>query len=312
MSEKSNLTKQLKQKALDIGFCDIKIAKAVRLDEEEENLSKWLLQKAHGEMGYLANHFEIRLDPKRLVEDAQTVICLAFNYYPENETLSKQGTFKIARYAYGEDYHDVLRKKLKELLQFLVDNSKNLNGRVFVDSAPIMERVWAKKAGLGWVGKHTLLINPKKGSYFFLAEIVIDQKLDYDEIPIKDHCGTCTRCIEACPTDAISRNGYWLDASKCISYLTIELKNEISNSFVGKMEDWIFGCDICQEVCPWNRFSMPHKESTFVPKPALKDFNKKEWIELTQEAFQQIFDKSAIKRTKYQGLMRNILFVEKK
>lgn len=312
MSEKSNLTKQLKQKALDIGFCDIKIAKAVRLNEEEDNLSKWLLQKAHGEMGYLANHFEIRLDPKRLVEDAQTVICLAFNYYPENETLSKQGTFKIARYAYGEDYHDVLRKKLKELLQFLVDNSKNLNGRVFVDSAPIMERVWAKKAGLGWVGKHTLLINPKKGSYFFLAEIVIDQKLDYDEIPIKDHCGTCTRCIEACPTDAISRNGYWLDASKCISYLTIELKNEISNSFVGKMEDWIFGCDICQEVCPWNRFSMPHKESTFVPKPALKDFNKKEWIELTQEAFQQIFDKSAIKRTKYQGLMRNILFVEKK
>ncbi|MEZ4955572.1 MAG: tRNA epoxyqueuosine(34) reductase QueG [Saprospiraceae bacterium] len=298
----------MRTEASRLGFSFVGFAKARQLDTEARRLEQWLNQGYHGEMQYMENHFEKRIDPTKLVPGAKSVIVLMHNYFPK-EKQNKEAP-KIARYAYGEDYHFVLKRKLKDLIYFIEENIGEVNGRCFVDSAPVLERDWAKYAGVGWTGKNTLLINPKAGSYFFLAELIIDLELAADS-PMKDYCGTCTRCIDACPTEAISPQGYLMDGSKCISYLTIELKNAIPEKFKGKMENWLFGCDICQEVCPWNRFAKPHNEPAFVPHPDLLKMEKKEWEELTEEVFQKLFKKSAVKRTKFKGLKRNIDFLKK-
>ena len=308
----SQRTQWLKEAALRHGFMGVGISRAEHMDEEAMHLEEWLSKGYHGEMGYMANHFEMRVDPTNLVPGAKSVISLMYNYFPASSAPPSKGVggMKISRYAYGEDYHKVVRRKLKALLHEMKTEFGDFHGRVFVDSAPVMERDWAKRSGLGWIGKNTLLIDPKNGSYFFLAEIICDLEFEYDQ-PIRDHCGTCTRCIDACPTDAISPEGYVMDGSKCISYLTIELKNAIPEEFKGKMENWIFGCDICQEVCPWNRFSKPHNEEAFLmPEEfaSLKQFNFKE---ITEEIFNDVFNKSAIKRTGWSGLLRNINFLEK-
>jgi epoxyqueuosine reductase len=255
----------------------------------------------------MENHFDKRLNPTVLVEGSKSVISLMYNYYPS--TQQRNDSYKISKYAYGEDYHHVIKDKLKELVQFITDEVGEINARIFTDSAPVLERVWAKKSGLGWIGKNSMLIHPKNGSFFFLAEIILDVEFDYDS-PIKDYCGTCNACVEACPTEAILPNKV-VDGSKCISYFTIELKNEIIPKEVkGKFEDWIFGCDICQDVCPWNRFSTPTNELLFTPNPKLLNYTKKEWTEITEEIFNEIFKKSAIKRAKFEGLKRNIKFLD--
>ena len=259
-------------------------------------------------MQYLENHFDKRLDPTKLVPGAKSVISLVYNYYPKKD-IAQTNNLKIAKYAYGEDYHFVVKDKLKEFLQRIQDEIGEVNGRVFVDSAPVMERAWAKKSGLGWIGKNSLLLNRSMGSFFFLAEIILDLELEYDG-PIKDYCGTCTACMDACPTDAIPQP-YVVDGSKCISYFTIELKEEIPNEVKGKFENWIFGCDICQDVCPWNRFSQPHNESRFQPHSDLEHLSQNDWKEITEEVFRKVFKKSAVKRTGFTGLKRNIEFVAK-
>ncbi len=305
----TNADKQkLIDQALNLGFLQVGFSKAVRLDEQEAQLAEWLRKGYHGKMSYMENHFEMRLDPKKLVPGAKTVVSLLFNYFP-SESQQDPTAPKIARYAYGKDYHFVLKDKLKSLMHFIEDEIAPVHGRCFVDSAPVMEREWAQRSGLGWLGKNTLLIHPKKGSYFFLAELIIDLEFEQDD-PIKDHCGTCTKCIEACPTDAISPAGYLLDASKCISYFTIELKEAIPIEYEGKFENWMFGCDICQEVCPWNRFSKEHNEASFVPKKELMEMTKNEWLEITEDVFKKVFRKSPVKRTKYEGLKRNIQFLD--
>lgn len=287
-------------------FCGV--SKAEFLEDEAPRLAEWLKKGHHGKMGYMENHFDKRLDPTKLVPGAKSVVSLLYNYSTEN--VQPKDSLKIAKYAYGEDYHFVIKDKLKTFFKRIQDEIGQIEGRVFVDSAPVLEKSWAARSGLGWVGKNTNLINPKEGSFFFLAELVIDLSLIPDG-PMKDYCGTCTRCIDACPTDAITP--YNVDGSKCISYLTIELKDEvIPAEFKGKMDDWIFGCDICQDVCPWNRFSKTHREPRFLPHENLKFMNKHEWEELTQELFSEIFRKSAVKRTKYKGLKRNIDFIQHK
>lgn len=306
---KAKHTSLIRQEAYRLGFDFIGFAKAERLDEEAQRLEQWLNQGMHGKMSYLANHFEKRVDPRKLVPDAKTVITLTYNYFPDTQQEDNAAP-KIARYAYGKDYHFILKRKLKTLLAYIQEEIGEINGRCFVDSAPILERDWAKKTGAGWIGKNTLLIHPKKGSYFFLAELVLDLDLVYDH-PIHDYCGRCTRCIDACPTDAISPSGYVMDGSKCISYFTIELKEAIPEDYKGFFENWMFGCDICQEVCPWNRFSKPHNEPEFEPHPQLLSLKKEEWEELTKEVFNEIFRKSAVKRTKFAGLKRNIDFLKK-
>lgn len=294
-----------------MGFLHVGVAKAAFMETEARRLEAWLNSGYHGQMQWMENHFDKRVDPRQLVPGAKTVVSLLYNYFPEDESPS-QTLPKIARYAYGEDYHYVIKAKLRRLLEGLeAAVGAPINGRAFVDSAPVLERDWAKRAGNGWVGKHTLLIHPKVGSYFFLAELIIDLELPPDG-PMKDYCGTCTRCIDACPTDAISPQGYLLDGSKCISYLTIELKEAIPEEFAGQMEGWAFGCDICQEVCPWNRFSRPHQEAAFQPNEAWQDTPKAEWLEMTEEVFQKVFQKSAVKRTKYSGWKRNVDFLQKK
>ena len=292
-----------------MGFLYCGISKAERLDSEAEKLESWLNQGMNGKMGYMANHFEKRLDPSLLVPGAKSVVSLLYNYYPK-ASLEKEGNYKIAKYAYGKDYHFVIKDKLKSFLDLLQKEVGEVDGRVFVDSAPVMERQWAAKSGLGWLGKNTLLLNRGHGSFFFLAELIIDLELQYDN-PIGDYCGTCTKCLDACPTAAFPQPGV-LDASRCISYLTIELKDEIPAGFEGKFNDWIFGCDICQDVCPWNRFSKPHRETAFEPSDKLKGLGKKDWEEMTAEVFNKVFKKSAIKRTKWEGLKRNIEFAKKK
>lgn len=301
--------KIIMEKAHTLGFSFIGVSKAEFLTPQAFQLQEWLDRGYHGEMHYMANHFDLRTDPTKLVPGAKSVISLLFNYHNPARQTDPQAP-KIAQYAYGKDYHRVLKKKLKTLLRFIHEEIGAVNGRCFVDSAPVMEREWARRAGLGWLGKNTLLIHPKAGSYFFLSEIILDLELPPDE-PIRDHCGTCTRCIDACPTDAIAPDGYLLDASKCISYLTIELKNEIPPEFGGKMENWMFGCDICQQVCPWNRFSTPHDEPEFEPQPDLLAKTAREWQEITEEVFEEIFKQSAVKRTKYSGLKRNLDFLKK-
>ncbi len=251
----------------------------------------------------MENHFDKRLDPTLLVPGAKSVISLQYNYFPK-ETQNNH-TYKISKYAYGEDYHHIIKAKLYELLNFITINIGEVDARVFTDSAPVLERAWAKKSGLGWIGKHSLLITKQKGSFSFLAEIILDLELVYDNTFKTDHCGSCTRCVDACPTEAILSNNS-IDGSKCISYLTIELKNEIPSSLKGKFDNWIFGCDICQDVCPWNRFSTPHNEPKFEPHPDLLQMTKKDWVDITDDIFKKIFKKSAVKRTKFSGLKRNI------
>ncbi len=303
-----NHTHLIRTEATRLGFSFIGFAKAQKLDAEARRLEQWLNQGFHGKMQYMENHFEKRVDPTKLVLGAKSVIVLVHNYFPKDKQLDPTSP-KLARYAFGEDYHFVLKRKLKDLLRFISENIGEVHGRCFVDSAPVMERDWAKIAGVGWTGKNTLLIHPRAGSYFFLAELILDLELEADA-PMKDYCGTCTRCIDACPTGAISPKGYLVDGSKCISYLTIELKEAIPENFKGKMENWMFGCDICQEVCPWNRFSTPHEESAFEPNPDLLSMDKRDWEELTEDVFRKVFKKSAVKRTKFQGLKRNIEFLK--
>ncbi len=257
-------------------------------------------------MAYMENYFDKRLDPSLLVPGAKSVISLVYNYYPEKD-FAKNDDYKIAKYAYGEDYHFVIKDRLKNFMSLIQDEIGEVNGRAFVDSAPVMERALAKRSGLGWIGKNSLLLNRGMGSFFFLAELIIDLPLELDG-PIKDYCGTCTACMDACPTDAIPQP-YVVDGSKCISYFTIELKEEIPSDVKGKFENWVFGCDICQDVCPWNRFSKPHVEKRFQPNELLSSMAKKEWQEITEDVFQKIFRKSAVKRTKLEGLKRNIKFV---
>jgi epoxyqueuosine reductase len=304
----SNHTRLIKQEAYRLGFDFVGIAKAEFMDEEARHLEAWLNQGMHGKMHYMENYFDKRVDPRKLVPGAKSVVCLAYNYYTDKKQ-SDPDSPKISKYAYGKDYHLILKDKLKSLLLFINDTIGAVDGRCFVDSAPVLERDWAKRSGTGWVGKNTLLINPKQGSYFFLAELIIDLELATDD-PIKDYCGTCTKCIDACPTDAISPQGYILDGSKCISYFTIELKEAIPDAYKDKFENWMFGCDICQEVCPWNRFSKKHQEPAFEPHPDLLDLSKRDWEELTEEVFKALFRKSAVKRTKYLGLKRNIGFLK--
>lgn len=286
-------------------FCGF--SRAEFLEEEAPRLEEWLNKNHHGKMGYMENHFDKRLDPRLLVDGSKSVISLALNYFP-NETQIDKDVPKISKYAYGKDYHHVIKDKLKELLAFIREEIGEVDGRAFVDSAPVLDKAWAKKSGLGWIGKNSNLINKKSGSFFFLAELIIDLELEYDG-PIKDYCGTCTACIDECPTEAIIEP-YKVDGSKCISYLTIELKDEIlPKEFKGKMENWAFGCDICQDVCPWNRFSKPHNEPLFNPHPDLLHLTKNDWQDLTKEVFQELFRKSAVKRTKFEGLKRNIKFL---
>lgn len=303
-------TRLLLECARDLGFAFTGIARAEFLEAEAPRLEQWLKQGYHGGMQYMENHFDKRLDPRLLVDGAKSVVSLLYNYHTEKRQAAD--TLKIAQYAYGEDYHDVIRDKLKILLERLRESIGPVNGRIFVDSGPVLERAWAERAGLGWNGKHTLLINKERGSYFFLAELILDIELEYDNPFPTDHCGTCTRCMDACPTEAIVAENL-LDAGKCISYATIELKAEVlPEEFRGNMEDWIFGCDICQQVCPWNRFALPHHEPRFEPKPELLNMGRKDWAELTEETFGRLFKHSAIKRTKYRGLVRNIRFEAEK
>ncbi|BDC98195.1 tRNA epoxyqueuosine(34) reductase QueG [Persicobacter psychrovividus] len=303
-----NNTQFLKAEAKRLGFDFVGVSKAEYLEEDAPLLEQWLKNDYQGKMQYLENHFDKRLDPRKLVEGAKSVVSLVYNYYPE-EDLAKDGEYKFAKYAYGKDYHFVVKDRLKELMQSLNDEIGEIDGRIFVDSAPVMERSWAKKSGLGWIGKHSLLINKQQGSFFFLAELIIDLELEPDLPYAKDFCGTCTKCIDACPTEAIVAPQV-VDGSKCISYLTIELKDQLPNSFKGQMDQWVFGCDVCQDVCPWNRFSKPHREPEFAPHPALGKMQNREWEELTQEVFSEIFRKSAVKRTKLAGLKRNIIFAK--
>lgn len=304
----SQYTQLIKAEAKRLGFMYCGISKAEFLEEEAPRLENWLNQNMQGRMSYMENYFDKRLDPTKLVEGAKSVISLLLNYYPSQTQKDKEAP-KLSRYAYGADYHFVIKEKLKEFLFFIRENIGDINGRIFVDSAPILERAWAKKSGLGWVGKNTNLITKENGSFFFIAELIIDLELEYDG-PIKDYCGSCTKCIEACPTAAIVEP-YKVDGSKCISYFTIELKENIPDEYAGKFENWVFGCDICQDVCPWNRFSKPHAEPDFNPKEGLLDMNKKEWEEITEEIFNQLFKNSAVKRTTYKGLKRNLTFLKK-
>ncbi|WP_339701610.1 tRNA epoxyqueuosine(34) reductase QueG [Algoriphagus aquimarinus] len=301
----------IKSTAKRLGFDFCGVAKAGFLEEEAPKLEDWLNRNYNGEMGYLANHFDKRLDPTKLLEGAKTVVSLIYNYYPEQKLPETSNSIKLAKYAYGEDYHLVIRDKLNQFLEILRDEIGEIDGRGFVDSAPVMERQWAQKAGLGWLGKNSLLLNREMGSFFFLSELIIDLEVAPDTPLAKDYCGTCTACIDACPTDAIVDNGV-IDGSRCISYLTIELKDAIPNEFKGKMENWAFGCDICQDVCPWNRFSKPNQEPRFQPNDELRELSKSDWQEITEETFRKVFKKSAVKRTKLAGLKRNVDFLTSK
>lgn len=299
-------TDAIKKEAQRLGFLSCGISKAEFLEEEAPRLEDWLNRNRHGEMQYMENHFDKRLDPTKLVDGAKSVISLLLNYYPSQE--QNPGSYKISKYAYGTDYHFVIKDKLKALLQFIQEEIGEVHGRAFVDSAPVLDKAWAAKSGLGWIGKHSNLLTKEVGSFYFIAELIVDLELEYDA-PVTDHCGTCTACMDACPTEAIVAP-YVVDGSKCISYFTIELKNEIPGEVKGKFEDWMFGCDICQDVCPWNRFSQSHREPLFHPHPELLAMTKKDWEEITEEVFKTLFKKSAVKRTRFSGLKRNIAFLK--
>ena len=296
----------IKAEAKRLGFLSCGISKAEFLEAEAPRLETWLNKNMNGEMRYMENHFDKRLDPTLLVEGSKSVVSLLLNYYP-SETQTDD-SYKLSKYAYGNDYHHVIKHKLKSLLYFIQDEIGEVGGRAFVDSAPVLDKAWAAKSGLGWIGKHSNLLTQQVGSFYFIAELIIDLELEYD-YATTDHCGTCTKCIDACPTEAITEP-YVVDGSKCISYFTIELKENIPTEFKGKFNDWMFGCDICQDVCPWNRFSKPHNEPLFNPHPELLDMTKKDWEEITEDTFKKVFQKSAVKRTKYSGLERNIEFLK--
>ncbi len=304
----SDRTNFIKATARQLGFSFCGISRAEFLSEEAPKLEEWLKRRYHGTMSYMENHFDKRLDPSLLVPGAKSVVSLLYNYFPAKELSG--GEYKVARYAYGDDYHFVIKDKLKTFMEEIRTTIGEVGGRVFVDSAPVMERTWAKKGGLGWVGKNSLLLNREAGSFFFLAELIIDLELEYDG-PVKDYCGTCTACMDACPTEAIPEP-YVVDGSKCISYLTIELKGDIPAEMNGKFGNWIFGCDICQEVCPWNRFAKPHGEARFDPPPEVEQMTTRDWKELTEEVFQKHFRNSPLKRTKFEGIRRNVRFVSAK
>tara|TARA_B100001142_G_C14337493_1_gene656502 strand:+ start:432 stop:1352 length:921 start_codon:yes stop_codon:yes gene_type:complete len=305
LNNKQKYTDLIKLEAKRLGFISCGISKSGFLDEEAPRFEKWLSNNMNGEMKYMENHFDKRLDTTKLVLDSKSVLSLLYNYYPEKEL---DTNYKISKYAYGKDYHDVIKYKLNELLYTIKENIGDVSGRAFVDSAPILERAWASKSGLGWVGKNTNLISKKTGSFYFIAELIIDLDLIYDSIET-DHCGSCTACIDSCPTDAIV-DPYIVDGSKCISYYTIELKDNLPSSLKDKFENWIFGCDICQDVCPWNKFSKPHKEPLFNPTNDLLYMTDRDYKEITLETFNKVFSKSAVKRTKYKGLSRNINFLK--
>ncbi|MEJ7645217.1 MAG: tRNA epoxyqueuosine(34) reductase QueG [Chryseolinea sp.] len=306
--QQSNYTTFIKSKALELGFSHCGISKAEYLEDEAPKLDEWLRRNYQGKMGYLENHYDMRLNPCLLVPGAKSVISLIFNYFP-GQDLATNDSYKIAKYAYGEDYHVIVKDKLKMLMEAIHENIGEVAGRAFVDSAPVMERAWAARGGIGWVGKNSLLLNRDMGSFFFLAELIIDLDLEHDHA-IKDYCGTCTACMDACPTDAIPAP-YVVDGSKCISYFTIELKEEIPAEVKGSFGDWIFGCDICQNVCPWNSFAKPHHEKRLEPSESLSTMTRQDWNEITEEVFENLFKWSALKRTKFKGLKRNIAFVGK-
>lgn len=302
----SKRTAFVKELARKYGFLNCGISASSFLEEEAPRLEQWLNQGYHGEMKYMENHFDKRLDTSKLVEGSKTVISLLFNYYPSQ--MQHENSPKIAKYAYGEDYHFVLKDKMKSMVDEMVVEFGDFNARVFVDSAPILERAIAAKAGLGWIGKHSLLLSKKKGSFFFIAQIISDLEFDLDQ-PVTDHCGSCTACIDACPTDAIVADKV-VDSNRCISYLTIELRNEIPAKFKHQMEDWVFGCDICQDVCPWNRFSSPHTEDRFNPRDEILNNRWEDWNEITEDVFRDIFRRSAVKRTRFSGFLRNLHFAQ--
>jgi len=279
------------------------------LEEEAPRLEKWLNSSFHGEMAYMENHFDKRLDPRLLVDSARSVISLTLNYFPGEQQTDPDAP-KISKYAYGTDYHLVIKDKLFELLRFISEQIGEISGRAFVDSAPVLDRAWARRSGIGWIGKNSNLISKKSGSFFFLAELIVDLELEYDSPFEADHCGTCTRCIDACPTEAIL-SPFIIDAKKCISYLTIELREEIPDNFNDKMDNWMFGCDICQDVCPWNKFSAPHSEPQFQPSENLLNMKRADWLDITEDVFKTLFKNSAVKRTKFKGLTRNIDFIKK-
>lgn len=306
MRTKQQNTVFIKSEAKRLGFLSCGISKAAFLEEEAPRLESWLKNNSHGQMSYMENNFDKRLDPTLLVEGGKSVISLVLNYFPSE--IQKEDTFKISKYAYGEDYHFIIKEKLKELLYSIQENIGEVSGRAFTDSAPVLDRAWAAKSGLGWIGKNANLITQKVGSFYFIAELIIDLELEYDSA-VTDHCGSCTACIDACPTEAIE-SPYIVNGSKCISYFTIELKEAIPQEVKGKFDDWIFGCDICQDVCPWNRFSKPHNEPLLKPRPNLLDLSKKDWNEITEDTFREVFRNSAVKRTKIAGLLRNISFVQ--
>jgi epoxyqueuosine reductase len=299
-------SKFIKEESLRLGFDFCGISQAGFLEEEVPRLEKWLLQNMHGKMKYMEHYFDKRLDPRKLVDGAKSVISLLYNYYPSGKQQDENAP-KISKYAYGRDYHFVVKEKLAALMHFIQEKAGNVQGRAFVDSAPVLDRAWAKKSGTGWIGKNTNLITRKHGSFFFIAELIIDLELEPDAA-IEDYCGTCTACIDACPTDAIVQP-YVVDGSKCISYFTIELKDEIPAAVKGKFENWTFGCDICQDVCPWNRFSKPHSEPAFKPEKEVMEMSRKDWEEITEDVFKKIFSHSAVKRTGYKGLARNLKFL---
>ncbi len=282
------------------------ISKAEFLENEAPRLEKWLKNNCHGQMSYMENHFDMRLNPTLLVDGAKSVVSLLFNYYPSE--LQRKGTYKVSKYAYGQDYHFVIKSKLNELLFSIQEQIGDISGRAFVDSAPVLDKAWAAKSGLGWIGKNSNLITQKVGSFYFIAELIVDLELEYDVVTT-DHCGSCTACIDACPTQAIIAP-YQVDGSKCISYYTIELKDNLPEEMKGKFDDWAFGCDVCQDVCPWNRFSKSHKEPLFNPIPELLSFSKKDWQEITEDTFKKVFKNSPLRRTKFEGLKRNINFIK--
>lgn len=296
----------IKAEAARLGFLSCGISKAQFLEEEAPRLESWLNNNMHGEMKYMENYFDKRLDPTKLVEGSKSVISLLLNYYPKE--FQKEGTYKLSKYAYGTDYHFVIKDKLKDLLKFIQTEIGEVDGRAFVDSAPVLDKAWAARSGLGWIGKNSNLLTQQVGSFYFIAELITDLELEYD-FPVTDHCGSCTACIDACPTQAIVEP-YKVDGSKCISYFTIELKEELPAHVSDKFKDWMFGCDICQDVCPWNKFSKSHNEPLFDPHPELLAFEKKDWEEITRETFNEIFKRSAVKRTKFEGLQRNIRFLK--
>lgn len=303
---KSKWSASIKTEAKRLGFLSCGISKADFLEEEAPRLEKWLHKNMNGEMGYMENHFDKRLDPRLLVEGSKSVISLLLNYYPEETQV--ENTYKVSKYAYGQDYHHVIKSKLRELQEFISEEIGEVNGRAFVDSAPVLDKAWAAKSGLGWIGKNSNLLTQQVGSFYFIAELIVDIELEYDHA-VTDHCGTCTACLDACPTQAIVEP-YVVDGSKCISYFTIELKNELPIEVKGSFDDWAFGCDICQDVCPWNKFSKPHAEPLFNPNPDLLSMTKKDWEEITEDVFKKVFKKSAVKRTKFAGITRNIEFLQ--